>query len=227
MYCVNGSDGEELWSISGWFEAGAPAGADGYMVAINGYDNQLYCFGKGNTETTIEAPMTGVASGSNMVIRGSVTDQSSGQTCFGKPVAGTPAISDESMSQWMEYLYMEQSKPNNATGVTVKLNVIDSNNNFRPIGEATTDASGTYSLTWQPDIPGDYTIIASFEGSNSYYSSSAETHFTADEPTTTATAVPVHDQPATEMYILGAAITIIIAVAIVGTVLFITIRKRP
>ena len=54
---------------------------------------------------------------------------------------------------------------------------LDSNGNYRTIGTATTDASGTYSLTWTPDIPGNYTVIATFAGTNGYWPSSAETAF--------------------------------------------------
>jgi hypothetical protein len=34
-------------------------------------------------------------------------DKSSGDTCLGIPAAGTPAIADESMSDWMEYLHKQ------------------------------------------------------------------------------------------------------------------------
>lgn len=104
LYAVDGNNGSLLWSIDGWFQAGGPVGADGYMVGIDGYTNELTCFGKGNTKTTVDAPMTGVTVGNNVVLRGTVTDQSPGKTCLGMPTAGTPAVSDASMSQWMEYL---------------------------------------------------------------------------------------------------------------------------
>jgi hypothetical protein len=217
MYCVNGSNGALLWSISGWFEAGAPAAADGYMAAINGYDNQLYCFGKGNTGTTVDAPMTGVTVGNSVVIRGTVTDQSPGQTCLGIPAAGTPAISDESMSQWMEYLYMEQPKPKNATGVEVSLDALDPNNNIVHIGTVTSDTSGTFSYTWTPpDVPGDYAITATFAGSESYWSSYAETHTVVSEAPP-ATAPPEYPQPIDYTWtIIGATVVMLIAIVLVG-----------
>jgi len=224
MYCVNGSNGALLWSISGWFEAGAPAGADGCMVAINGYDNQLYCFGKGNTQTTVDAPIAGLSFGNNVVIRGTVTDQSPGQTCLGIPTAGTPAISDDSMSTWMEYLYMQQPMPKNATGVEVKLETLDPNGNFYEIGTTTSDASGLYSYVFTPEVPGLYTIIATFEGSNSYYSSSAETAINVVEaPQASPTPTPPPPSMA-DTYIIGFG-TAIIIVMIVGFVILI-LRKR-
>lgn len=224
MYCVNGSNGALLWSISGWFEAGAPAGADGYMAAINGYDNQLYCFGKGNTQTTVDAPMTGITFGNTVVIRGTVTDQSPGQTCLGKPAAGAPAISDDSMSTWMEYLYMEQPMPKNATGVEVTLETLDPNGNFYEIANTTSDASGMYSYVFTPEVPGLYTIIATFEGSNSYYSSYAETAINVVEaPQASPTPTPPPPSMA-DTYIIGFG-TAIIIVMIVGFVILI-LRKR-
>jgi hypothetical protein len=224
MYCVNGSNGVLLWSILGWFEAGAPAGADGCMVAINGYDNQLYSFGKGNTKTTVEAPITGLTFGNNVVIRGSVTDQSPGQTCLGIPAAGTPAVSDESMSAWMEYLYMQQPLPTNATGVEVKLETLDPNGNFYELGNTTSDASGMYSYVFTPEVPGLYTIIATFEGSNSYYSSYAETALNVVEAPQ-ASPTPTPPPPSmTGTYIIGFG-TAIIIVMIVGFAILI-LRKR-
>ena len=76
---------------------------------------------------------------------------------------------------------MQQPKPTNNTGVPVTLSVIDSNGNLRQIGTTTSDAAGTYSFTWTPDISGTYAVIANFAGSNSYYGSSAQTHFYASE----------------------------------------------
>jgi hypothetical protein len=36
---------------------------------------------------------------------------------------------------------------------TVTLSVIDANNNYRDIGTATTDTSGTFAFTWTPALP--------------------------------------------------------------------------
>jgi hypothetical protein len=38
--------------------------ADGYAVSLNMMDNQIYCFDKGQTATTVEAPMTAVTAAS-------------------------------------------------------------------------------------------------------------------------------------------------------------------
>jgi hypothetical protein len=152
-----------------------------------------------------------------------VTDQSPGQTCLGTPAAGTPAISDDSMTQWMEYLYMQQPMPTNATGVKVKLETLDPNGNFYEIGTTTSDASGNYAYSFTPNVPGKYTIIATFEGSNSYFSSYAETAINVAEAPT-ATAPPEYPQPIDPtLTIIAVGIAIIVAVAI-ATILI--LRKK-
>jgi hypothetical protein len=127
----------------------------------------------------------------------------------------------------MEAIYDQQPMPTNITGVPVTISVLDSNGNYRSIGSTTSDGSGTFALTWTPDIPGDFTVIATFAGSNSYYSSSAETHFTVSAPAATATLQPVAAQPPTGMYIAVAAVAIIVAITIGFAVTILALRKRP
>jgi hypothetical protein len=164
------------------------------------------------------------------VIRGTVTDISAGtkqnQQAANFP-NGVPCISDASMSQWMEYVYMQKPMPTNATGIPVSIDVIDSNGNYRTIGTATTTSRGTYSLTWTPDIPGDYQVIANFAGTNGYWPSSSQTAFAVMPAAPTASPYPQVVLPPTEMYVIGVGIAIIIAVAIVGVVMVMMFRKRP
>lgn len=104
-----------------------------------------------------------------------------------------PAMSDESMGVWMQYIYMQKPKPSSATGVAVHLTAIDPNNNIEDLGNATTDSSGLYSLLWTPPVPGKYIITATFEGSASYWPSSSETAIgvtKAASPAVTPTTVP-------------------------------------
>jgi outer membrane protein assembly factor BamB len=219
QYCLNATTGELIWSILAFDVTSGPAISDGYMMTLNAYDNQIYCFGKGQTATTVEAPDTVQPFGTAILIKGRVTDQSPG-------AMGTPAISDESMSPWMEYLYMQQPKPTNATGVTVLLQTLDPNGNLYDIGTATSDADGLYSLLWDPPVPGKYTIIATFAGSESYWPSRSETALgIAEEPQ--ATAVPTAPPaPMTDTYVLGIGTAIIIAVLAVGLVIVLMVRKR-
>jgi hypothetical protein len=130
----------------------------------------------------------------------------------------------------METVYMQQPMQSNTTGVPVTISVLDSNNNFRTIGTTTSSASGTFALTWTPEIPGNYTVYANFAGSQSYYGSSAETSFVASQAATTATPTsagqPVNSD-VTQMYVMVVGIAIIIAIAIGFAVTILTLRKRP
>ncbi|MEM2889272.1 MAG: PQQ-binding-like beta-propeller repeat protein, partial [Candidatus Bathyarchaeia archaeon] len=101
LYCLNATTGEKIWDVAGWFIGNSIAVAEGYLVGYNGYDNRIYCFGRGRTSVTLEAPLVAVPKGSSIVIRGKVIDES-------PAVAGTPAVADENMASWMEYLVMQK-----------------------------------------------------------------------------------------------------------------------
>jgi len=183
LRCINASNGAELWKCLFWgmgMSSGSGAAiADGYIVGLNAYDNQLYCFGKGPTGTTVEAPLTAITVGTTAVIRGTVTDQSVGAIALSQKegmMNGVAAVSDNSMEAWMEYLYEGQVMPTNVTGVPVSIDSIDPNGNTVHLGDAVSDSNGLYSLAWTPpDVPGKYTVVATFAGSKSFYSSQAET----------------------------------------------------
>jgi PQQ enzyme repeat len=228
---INATDGTELWTLSlypsEWQASAAPqwATADGYIVAMNGLDNNIYSIGRGPSAITATAQ----SFGTSVVIRGTVTDTSAG-TKQSQQVAdfpnGVPVASDASMKDWMGYVYQQKPLPTNFTGVPVTIEVIDSNGNQRTIGSATTDNTGLYSLTWTPDIPGDFKVIATFEGTNGYWPASTETTFTAEQPHPTAvpTAAPVASM--TDTYVLSTGIAIIIILVIIGAAILLTLRKR-
>jgi outer membrane protein assembly factor BamB len=231
--CVNATDGTEIWTLMGWgtsMDATYDVDADGYFVFLNIYDMQIYSIGKGPSATTVEAPMTSVMAGDGVVVQGSVMDIAAGTKQTEQAARfpnGVPAVSDASMGEWMEYVYMQKPRPMNATGVEVSLDAIDPNNNYVHLGTATTDTSGLYSFAWTPpDIPGKYTIIATFAGSESYYPSYAETAAIVTEaPTATPVATPP-PAPMTDMYVLGTGITAIVAIVIIGLVIILMLRKR-
>ena len=174
LYAINASTGDQIWSIPFFSDPSSLAMAAGELVNTNGYDNLIYAFGTGRSATTVTTAPA-LNGGKEILITGTVTDQSPGQTSLGIPAAGTPAIADAFMTPWMKYLYQQQPKPTNATGVPVHLTAIDPNNNFQDIGTATSDITGNYAISWTPPVPGIYTITATFAGSNSYYGSSGET----------------------------------------------------
>jgi outer membrane protein assembly factor BamB len=185
--CVDTSDGTELWTLYGHGastsgNAGA-AIADGYFVYLNNYDMQIYCIGKGPSEVTVDAPLTAVSLGQTLLLRGTVTDKAAGakQLVESGEFNTVPAMSDESMGDWMNYIHMQKPKPTDVTGVEVHLTAIDPNGNSQDIGTAISNDLGNYAIPWTPPVEGVYIVTATFEGSNSYYPSEAGTSFVVSE----------------------------------------------
>jgi hypothetical protein len=234
--CLNATTGDEIWTIMGYYgrgtgRMGGSAIADGYFAYSNEYDGKIYCIGKGPSATTVDAPMAAITQGTSIVIRGTVTDIAAGTKQDEQAARfphGVPAVSDESMSAWMEYVYMQKPRPTNATGVEVVLSVLDANSNFREIGKVTTDSDGFYTLNWKPDIEGPYTVYASFAGSESYWPSHAVSSFAVDPaPQATATQQPTAIRSQTDTYVIVGVVAIIIAIGIGFAVTIIVLRKRP
>ena len=141
---------------------------------------------------------------------------------------GVPAVSDASMSEWMLYVYKQFSRPINATGVPVTLSVVDANGNYREIGTTTSDADGFFSFNWKPDIAGQYTVYASFAGSESYWPSHAVTSFAVDPAHPTAAPTETPPQSAADMYFVPAIAGLFVLIIVVAIVLaLLMLRKRP
>jgi len=227
---INITDGSLVWEISGFDVTNAATIVDGYVTVLNAYDNQLYTYGKGPSKLTVEAPQVGVTTATPVVIRGTITDIAAGTKQEAQAANfpnGLPCVSDASMSRWMEYVYMQQPMPTNVTGVPVTLSVLDANGNYRTIGTTISDGSGMFSFTWTPDIPGDFTVVASFEGTESYYPSSAETSFHASEVASSTIAPVEIQQSAADLYFIPAVIGLFIAIIVVGVAVILALRKRP
>jgi hypothetical protein len=221
LYALDATTGAQVWNISGQISVACIA--DGILLGTNAYDGKVYAFGPGQTATTVSAPETATQAGQPIVIRGTVTDQTPGIAM------GTPAISDAWMTPWMQYLYMEQPYPTQATGVNVVITAIDPNHNFITIGNATSDITGNFHYTWTPpNIPGTYTITATFNADNSYYGSIGETATVvvpASAATTAPTAIPTSIADTYFMPAVAGLFVLIIVVAIVLALL--VLRKRP
>ena len=231
--CLNATTGEEIWRVNGLFRGthwgGYPLIGDSIIATMDTYDQRVYAIGKGPSAITVSAPDVSVELGKSLVIKGMVTDISPGTKDSSLTMRfpnGVPAVSDESMSDWMLYLYTQFPRPQSATGVEVTLTVIDSNGNRRDIGKTTSDSDGFYSFQWTPDIPGKYTVYASFAGSEAYYPSRAVSSFAIDP----APAQPAEPEPAppsmVETYFLPAIAGVIAAIVVVGVVLALLMRKR-
>ena len=230
LLALNTTDGSLVWKITGFDVDANPTLAYGIMTTLDAYDNQVYAYGKGPSSTTVSAPSVGVTTATTITISGTVTDVSAGakqEAVAANFPNGLPAVSDASMSSFMEAVYMQQPMPHNLTGVPVTISVTDSNGNNRVIGTTTSNAYGAFSLNWTPDIAGNYNVVATFEGSNSYYPSSGAAAFYASYPAATpAPSAPASNLATTTdlmIYIIAAAIAIIIAIAIVGVLI---LRKK-
>jgi hypothetical protein len=228
---INATDGTEIWTLSSFtasFHSASFAIADGFSTWWNGLDNQIYVTGRGPSRTTVNAPLASVTQGNSLVISGTVTDIAAG-TLQDEPVArfpdGVPAVSDASITQWMEYVYQQKPRPTDVTGVEVVLSVLDANNNLREIGRATSDANGFYSLQWTPDITGKFTVYATFEGTNAYWPSQAQAAFAVDPAPIVAT--PTESSTNTNTFDVYGTIAIIVAIVVVGAIIaLLVLRKR-
>jgi len=215
MHCINATSGDGVWNITGSMTPGAMA--DGYLVASNSFDGHTYAFGKGKSATTLSAPQTALSLGQSIMLTGTVMDMSPAQP-------NTPCISKESMTEWMEYLHMQKPIPANVVGVPVSLDAVDPNGNTIHLATVTSDMSGTFGFLWAPEISGSYTVTATFMGDDSYGSSWAEAHVGVVEASaTTQPTQSVQAAPPYELYTIGSAIAVIIAIAIAVVLL----RRRP
>ena len=104
----------------------------------------MYIVGKGPTATTVSAPQGSNTNANSVLIQGTVMDMSPG-----KP--NTPCVSKTSMSDWMDYLYLQHSLPTNVTGVPVTLTALRSDGSVINIGTTTTNGFyGGFSYSWTP-----------------------------------------------------------------------------
>jgi outer membrane protein assembly factor BamB len=230
--CLNATDGTLIWEIDGAFRqtrwGGRAIIGDSIMVTQDTYDQQIYAVGKGPSAMTVTAPDAGVSTNSAVMIRGTITDVSPGTTDANIATRfpnGVPVVSDESQSDWMLYVYKQFEQPASATGVPVSIDAVDPNGNYVHLGDTVSDSSGRFHLSFTPAASGDYVIYATFGGSAAYYSSFAQTEMTVMGAQSTSTPAPSQTtQTPYELYTIGSAIIILVAIALVALLL---LRKRP
>jgi hypothetical protein len=233
--CIDAFTGEEQWSVLGW--AGQTGGrgqatgvlADGFLCYNNYYDNQIYCIGKGPSATSVTTQNDVISLGDSILIKGTVTDQSPGTNQdeqAGRFPNGVPAIADKYMDEWMEYLYMQKPCPMELDGVPVKLEVFGEDGSYTELGVVYSNAYGDFVYKWTPPDEGLYTIMATFDGSDSYWRSYDATYLSVGPAA--APSGPIEPEP-TEAPLITTEIAIIIAVvvvAVVGVVAYWALRKR-
>jgi len=120
---------------------------------------------------------------------------------------------------------MQHMIPADVKGVSVSLDTLDPNGNFVHIGDVTTDGySGAFGFTWEPEVPGQYKVTATFMGDDAYGSSFATTFVSVDEaPATTATPEPAQPAPDNTLLLYALLAVGIIAILLMLLLIF---RKR-
>jgi outer membrane protein assembly factor BamB len=220
LACIDEATGSFLWKLPMGIMPSAVA--DGYLVGEDIDNGIQYVIGKGQTATTVAAPSSGVVLGGKVMITGTVMDESPG-------APNTPAVSDADMVVWMDHLYGQNAtllnNPPSVRGVDVTLDVLDSNGNRRNIGTTTSDSNGFFKFSWTPDIEGDYTIYASFAGSESYWPSNAVAALVVEPIVQTES--PENPQSIDSNNLLYSILGGVVAAIVIGLVaIFLSLRKK-
>ena len=229
---LDAETGEEVWRLDGlrgnrW--GGHMVIGDGIIGFLNSYEEEIYAIGKGPSATTVTVLPKSSMQGTSVLIEGRVTDVSPGTESYALRARfpnGVAAVSDDSMSSWMQYVYLQYPRPTDITGVDVTISVVDENGNFREIGKTTSSSDGFYSLAWTPDIPGKFSVYASFDGSGGYWPSHAETAFVVDAAKIQPTPITEPATSAVDAYFVPAIVGLFIFVAILSAVTILLLRKR-
>jgi len=231
--CLNVTTGEEIWRANGLFRQTVWGGraiiGDSIIATMDTYDQRIYGIGKGPSATTVSAGPEVSVHGDSVLVKGMVTDVSPGTKSAGLEMRfpnGVPAVADENMSDWMGYVYKQFERPADAVGVEVVVEVLDPNNNYYEVGRTSSDADGFFKLSFIPEVPGEYTVIASFAGSGAYYGSHAKTAVNVEEAPAASPPPTPTPAPMTDAYVLGIGSAILIAVIIGFVVLILIFRKR-
>ena len=231
--CVDPKTGEIIWRANGLFRqthwGGTSIIGDSVIVCQDTYDQRVYAIGKGPSATTVSAPELGVPYGKSVMVQGMVTDVSPGTSDIKLTMRfphGVPAVADANQTDWMLYVYKQFERPADAVGVEVVISVLDPNNNCYEVARTTSDSSGYFGCTFEPEVPGLYKVIATFEGSKAYYGSYAETFINVEEapqPTPVPTPTPAS---VADLYFVPAVSGIIVAIVVVGALLALLLLRR-
>src|SRR4030067_3251650 len=209
LMCINETTGHFLWKLP--IGAAPSAIADGYLIATDGENGIQYGIGKGQTATAVSIRRDVISAGSSVLIKGSVLDLSPG-------APNTAAVSEADMSVWMDYLYGQNAtllnSPPTPEGVSVQVTALGSDGSAIDLGTATSDESGQYAKAWTPSSEGLYKIYATFAGSESYWSSYAETALSVGPVHETDNTQPPAAAPENTTLLYGILVAVVVAILI-------------
>ena len=230
FFALDIETGDLVWEIDGAFRqtlwGGRALIGDSIIATMDLYDQQIYAIGKGPSEMSVATSNAVTTAGSTVLISGTVMDVSPGTTQANvqyRFTKGVPAVSDESMSNWMLYVYKHFDRPLDVTGVEVVI-YAEQNGHQVDIGRTVSDGSGRFAINWTPpaDATGYWDIYAYFSGSASYYGSWAKSEMSVLE----APIVVESKSPPYGWYILGAAIVNIVVVLVCMLMIYKKIGKK-
>jgi len=234
--CLNIENGDVIWRADGLFRQSLWGGraiiGDSIIATQDLYDQRIYAIGKGPSQTTVTIQDDVISEGDSVMIKGIVTDISPGTDDTALRLRfpnGVPAISDEDMNEWMLYVYKQFEMPTNVSGVEVILEALYPNGNYEEIGRVTSDGSGLFKKMWEPPSEGEYTIVARFDGTDSYWGSGAETALgVGPAPSPAGPIEPEPTEPTEAPFITTeiAIIAAVVVVAVIGIVAYWALRKR-
>ena len=240
--CLNATTGDVIWRADGLFRGTDWGGhamiGDSIIATMDTYDMQIYAIGKGPSALTVTASPETVAKGSSVMIKGTITDVSPGTEDLDLRMRfpnGVPAVSDDDMSEWMLYVYKQlTSRPEDVTGVPVKLAYLLPDGTWKDIDETTSDIYGNFGYRWTPPDEGTYIVKAFFLGSDSYYGSQATTYVGVDpaaEEVPSAEEIAdttVNQLPEIPAYLtIDLVILILVAIGVViGLIAYMALRKQ-
>jgi len=234
FYCLNATTGEVIWRVDGMYRqthwGGKGILGSGVILTQDTYDQRTYCVGKGPTAITVAVSDVNVPFGSATMIQGTVMDISPG--CSDVKVQlrfpdGVPAVSEESMSEWMLYVYKQFARPADAVGVDVSVTVFDSAGAVVDSATVTSDVDGDFMYKFVAEDAGEYSVEASFAGSNSYYGSFAlSSPFVVEEAPEPVVEPTPEPESVAELYFVPAVAGIIVVLVAIGVVLVLLLRRR-
>jgi hypothetical protein len=216
LYCVDLETGSVKWKLDNFQEASSCSLAYGVLTYGNQYDGRVYAFSQGPTATAVEGPKKSVSLGDSVVITGSVLDMSPG-------APNIPCVSDADQNEWMQWVYQNAPKPTDATGVVVHLEYVAPDGTVNDMTHVTTDLNGDFGYLWTPPDEGLYTVVATMDPTDSYYSSS-DTTYVGVGPAAAAPSEP-EAAPDNSAILYGVIAAIVIGIIAIVLIVIVLMRK--